>query len=143
MATLENHENRCRQCGKKLAMDLRYCVHCYSPVSTGATRAHVELASTTATTHRPDPTLVFSQERHEAILRRTRTRKRMVATGVIGLVLVIGCSIVFNVISNNRRLAQKAVAREQAAQRDLNMLAEALDRFKEDVRRYPTNEEGL
>ena len=35
------------------------------------------------------------------------------------------------------------MAREQAAQRDLNAIAEALERFKDDVQRYPTNEEGL
>ena len=35
------------------------------------------------------------------------------------------------------------MAREDAARRELNVLAEALNRFKADVERYPTNEEGL
>jgi general secretion pathway protein G len=35
------------------------------------------------------------------------------------------------------------MAREQAAHRELNALAEALARFRSDVERYPTNEEGL
>lgn len=133
----------CRQCGKKLATDQRYCLHCYSPVTTGAARAHVELARTTATTHRPDPTVVFSPEKHEEILRRARSRKRMIATASIGLVLIIAGSITLSVISSHRRLAQRTLAREQAARRDLDLLSEALERFKADVQRYPTNEEGL
>jgi hypothetical protein len=57
MATQEQNAQICQQCGAALAAGLRYCVHCYSPVGTTASRAHVELARKTATTHRPDPTL--------------------------------------------------------------------------------------
>lgn len=35
------------------------------------------------------------------------------------------------------------MAREQAAHRELSEFAGALERFKSDVQRYPTNEEGL
>ena len=70
MTTHEQDPSVCPQCGAKVASDRRYCVHCYSPVGATAFRAHVELARETASTHRPDPTLVFSPERHEAMVRR-------------------------------------------------------------------------
>ena len=143
MATQEQDAHVCPECGAQVARDRRYCVHCYSPVGRGAARAHRELARETATTHRPDPTLVFSPEKHEEIGRRTRRRKRIIITAILALATVAAGAIVLNSINRNRLAAQKTMAREQAAQRDLNTLAEALERFKEDVRRYPTNEEGL
>jgi general secretion pathway protein G len=143
MATQEQDAHICEQCGARVAPDRRYCVHCYFPVGTSASRAHVELAGRTATTHRPDPTLVFSPEKHEAIVRRARSRKRLIITAAIALVVVVAGSIALNIISRGRREAQRTMAREQAALRELSMLAEALDRFKADVERYPTNEEGL
>src|SRR5258707_12456623 len=95
MATLKEDLKLCRQCGARLAPDLRYCVHCYSPVGAASTRAHMELAGEITTTRRADPTMVFSSERHEAIARRTRSRKRLIfAAGVAGLVIVSGsCSL--------------------------------------------------
>lgn len=143
MTTQEQDAHICQQCGARVSPDRRYCVHCYFPVAASASRAHVELARETATTHRPDPTLVFSAEKHEAILRRARSRKRLIVTAAIALVAVVAGVIALNMFSRSRREAQKTLAREQAAQRELNTLAEALDRFKADVERYPTNEEGL
>ena len=143
METQEQNAQICQQCGAQVAPDRRYCVHCYSPVGASASRAHVELARKTATTHRPDPTLVFSPERHEAIVRRARSRKRMIITATIALAVVVAGSIALNMINRGRREAQRTMAREQAAHRELNALAEALARFRADVERYPTNEEGL
>jgi len=87
--------------------------------------------------------LVFSPERHEAIRRRARGRKRVIITAAIVVVAVVAGLIAVNAIKRGRRDAEKRLAREQAAQRELNTMAEALDRFKADVERYPTNEEGL
>ncbi len=143
MATQEQDAQICLQCGGRVTSDRRYCVHCYSPVGESASLAHVELARGTATTHRPDPTLVFSPERHAAILRRAASRKRMIITAAIALVAVVAGLIAMNMIKRGRREAAKGMARVQAAQRELNTMAEALDRFKADVERYPTNEEGL
>jgi type II secretion system protein G len=118
MSIEEAHERICGQCGAKLAPDLRYCLQCYFPVGGAkAARPHVELARKTETTHRPDPTIVFSHEKHEEIVRRTRIRKRAIISGAIALVV--------------------------AALRELNLMADALERFRSDVGRYPTNEEGL
>ncbi|MEK6409171.1 MAG: type II secretion system protein GspG [Acidobacteriota bacterium] len=143
MATQEQDAHICRECGARVALDRRYCVHCYSPVGAGSARAHVELARKTATTHRPDPTLVFSPEKHEAIVRRARTRKRIIITATIALAIVVTGSVALSIVSRNRLETQKTMAREQAAQRDLNALVDALERFKDDVQRYPTNAEGL
>jgi general secretion pathway protein G len=143
MATQEQDAHICQQCGAGVAPDRRYCVHCYAPVGASASRVHVDLARETATTHRPDPTLVYSPEKHEAILRRARSRKRMVIAVTIALVVGVVGLIAVNMVNRSRREAQKMMARAQAAQRELNTLAEALDRFKADVERYPTNEEGL
>jgi general secretion pathway protein G len=143
MAAQERDPHICEQCGAEVAADRRYCVHCYFPVSTAASRAHVELARNTATTHRHDPALVFSPEKHEAIQRRVRNRKRMIITAAVALVLIVGGLIAWNVVDRNRREALRVIAREEAALRELELLADALNRFKTDVRRYPTNEEGL
>lgn len=143
MATQEQDAHICRECGARVALDRRYCVHCYSPVGAGSARAHVELARQTATTHRPDPTLVFSPERHAAIARQARTRKRIIISATIALAIVVTGSVALSIMSRNRQESQKTMAREQAAQRDLNALADALERFKDDVQRYPTNAEGL
>jgi general secretion pathway protein G len=143
MAIQEQDAQICTECGGRLAPNSRYCVHCYFPVGAGAQRAHVELARDTPTTHRPDPTLVFSPERHEAIARRARSRKRMIITAAIAVVIVVVGLITLNLVGRNRIEAQRTIRREQAAQRDLNAIAEALERFKEDVQRYPTNAEGL
>jgi general secretion pathway protein G len=67
----------------------------------------------------------------------------LIVAAAIGLVVVIAGSISLNLINKNRREAQKLMVRDQAAHRELSAIAEALDRFKADVSRYPTNEEGI
>jgi type II secretion system protein G len=67
----------------------------------------------------------------------------MMITATIALAAVVVGSITLNMINRGQREAQRTMAREQAAHRELNALAEALDRFRADVERYPTNEEGL
>ena len=133
----------CEECGARLGPDRRYCVRCYAPVGTTATRAHVELAGEIATTHRVDPTRVFSQERHEAIARRSRSRKRLIATTSIALGLIVAGSIGLKVLNRRQRDAARIVARENSARREIQTIADALERFRTDVLRYPTSEEGL
>ena len=133
----------CGECGARLAPDLRYCVHCYAPVGTGSTRAHVELAGEITTTRRADPTRVFSPERHQAIARRKRSHKRLAAMASIGIVLIIAGSISLRVLNRRQREAARIVARENSARREIDLMADALERFRADVLRYPTNEEGI
>lgn len=143
MATREQDVIVCEQCGAKLTTGRRYCVHCYSPVGTSATRAHVESAREITTTRKVDPTIVFSPERHEAMRGRARRRKRMLIAAVIAVAVVTGGSIALQIVGRHQRQAEKLMARDRAAQRELSAIGDALERFKADVLRYPTNEEGL
>ena len=76
-------------------------------------------------------------------MRRSRNRKRIIITSAISLVVIVGGLIAWNIVNRNRLEGQRLMAREDAARRELNVLADALNRFKADVERYPTNEEGL
>lgn len=67
----------------------------------------------------------------------------MIITAAVALTLIVAGSIALNIINRDRRLTARAIGREQAAHRELSAFAEALERFKADVQRYPTNEEGL
>jgi general secretion pathway protein G len=67
----------------------------------------------------------------------------LVIVAIVAVVGVAAGAVALNISSRHRRETQRTTGREQAAQRDLNAIAEALERFKEDVRRYPTNAEGL
>ena len=142
MAPGQQNENLCDQCGARVPSDRRYCLQCYAPVA-GAARAHFESARTIATTHRDDPTIVFSPEKHQQIVRRGRRRKRMIIATATIILLGIAVSITVSMINRNRLAAAKAESRDQAAFRDLNTISDALERFKIDVGRYPTNAEGL
>ena len=55
-----------------------------------------------------DPTIVFSQERHEAMLVRARTRRRMVIAAVLAVAIAAGGLIAIEVISRNQRQAEKS-----------------------------------
>lgn len=57
--------------------------------------------------------------------------------------IVVALSITLNLVAVHRQRVARAMAREEAARRDLRSLVDALERFKGDVARYPTNEEGL
>jgi general secretion pathway protein G len=143
MATHEEDLKKCQECGARLAPDLRYCVHCYSPVGATSTRAHVELAGEITTTRRADPTMVFSPERHEAIARRTRSRKRLIFAASMAVLVIVAGSVSLKVLNRHWRDAERVMARERAAHREISTMADALERYRGDVLRYPTNEEGL
>ncbi len=143
MATHKEDLKKCQECGANLAPDLRYCVHCYSPVGATSTRAHVELAGEITTTRRADPTMVFSPERHEAIARRTRSRKRLIFAASMAVLVIVAGSVSLKVLNRHWRDAERVMARERAAQREISTMADALERLRADVLRYPTNAEGL
>src|SRR5262245_17472223 len=142
MAT-QNPTLECVQCGARIAPDRRYCLQCYAPVGAASSKAHIELARKTETTHRPDPTRVFSPEKHEALTRRARTRKRAVVLAAVLVTTAVAGLVTLNAMNQHKRAVEKAMARGEAGRRDLDALADALERFRIDVRRYPTNEEGL
>ena len=144
MATQESSKQTCPGCSAKLAQSLRYCLYCYHPLSKDhKAQAHIESASAVNTTRRVDPTIVFLPEEHEAIERRKRLRKRLFITGAIVFLLVVAGSITWQVLNRNRHKTERSFAREQMAERELGLMADALEKFKTDIGRYPTNQEGI
>lgn len=144
MVTQESSKQTCPGCGAKLARSLRYCLYCYCPLSSDTkARAHIESASAVNTTRRIDPTIVFLPEEHEAIERRKHHRKRLFIIGAIAFLIAVVCSTVWYLLNRNRHETERAMAREQMAERELGLMADALERFKADIGRYPTNQEGI
>ncbi|HVG18838.1 MAG TPA: type II secretion system protein GspG [Blastocatellia bacterium] len=144
MATQELSKQTCPGCGAKLAASLRYCLHCYHPLSSNnRARAHIESAGAVNTTRRIDPTIVFLPEEHEAIGRRRHRRKLLFVIGAVALLLVVSCSVAWHLLNRNRHEAERAMAREQMAEREIGLMADALEKFRTDVGRYPTNQEGI
>ena len=144
MAAQEPDRQICSGCGANFSANLRYCVDCYRPVATEkVARAHVESARGIATTRREDPTKVFLPEVHEAMKRRARSRKRWLAAGAIVFVLAIASLAIFSHLNRRWQESEKAMARERMARRELRLMADALERFRTDVGRYPTTQEGI
>ena len=129
----------CEGCGTPLAPGARYCVSCYRPV----TRTTPKAQDFTERLAKDDSTIVFVPEEREARLRRNRLRRRFILAGFL-IVAVVGASIVVWHFNERNRLAKgRVMAREQMALREIALFADALERFKIDVGRYPTTEEGV
>ena len=134
----------CAGCGAALAAQQRYCVNCYRPVA-GArpSRAHVETARQVETTRRADPTLVFRPDLHEARVRRSHRRKRAAVVSAVVFLLATAAIGTWLALTYQSPEQRRTVARGEMAQRELNLMAGALERFREDVGRYPTGAENL
>jgi len=137
-------KQRCAGCGAALAANLRYCVNCYRPVA-GARQssAHIETARQVETTRRADPTVVFMPEAHEARLRRARLRKRTMIVVAVVVLLTTTAIATWLKLTHQSPEQRRAMARSEMAQRELNLMAEALEHFRDDVGRYPTTAESL
>jgi general secretion pathway protein G len=134
----------CAGCGAKIVPDLRYCVSCYRPVANeDGSQLHNRYARQLNTTRRIDPTIVFLTEEREA-RERHRARKKLIAIGTaLALIVFIICVVAASIYNHNQQARKKALAREQMARRELNLLAEGLEMFKADIGRYPTDQEGI
>jgi len=134
----------CQQCGASLAPNSRYCVVCYRPVSSGTSSGvHSIAAGQVATTNRPDPSIVFLPDEHEAILKRRARRKLSAIMGAIVIVLSSAGWFIYQRGEPGRQKQKILAHREDLARNELRMLADGLERFRADVGRYPTAEEGL
>jgi general secretion pathway protein G len=144
MAAESPDKQQCAGCGATFAANLRYCVNCYRPVS-GAkpARAHVETARQVETTHRADPTVVFLPEVHEARVRRTRRRRRAAIISAIVIPLTIAATFIWVAATRQSPEQRRTLARSEMARRELRLMGDALERFRNDVGRYPTGVEGL
>ncbi|PYP89863.1 MAG: hypothetical protein DMF61_01285 [Blastocatellia bacterium AA13] len=129
----------CESCGAALATGARFCVACYKPVASRKNRAR----DLTSPLGKDDPTIVFVPQNREARLKREKLRKRIT---LFGMLLVLGGSAAVGLwhSSERERLAKRrVVAREELALREIRLFADALERFKTDVGRYPTSDEGI
>ena len=145
MAQQQSSRITCQECGAKLPPDVRYCLSCYSPVgSEVGSHPHTKAAGAVNTTRRTDdPTIVFLPDERELIQKRSRRRKRFLAIGALVLVMITAASIAFDTINSRRHASERKLMRERMARRELNLLADGLERFRADLGRYPNDEEGL
>jgi general secretion pathway protein G len=144
MAAESPEKQLCVGCGATLAPHLRYCVNCYRPVAGAApARAHVETARRVETTRRADPTLVFRPDIYEARLRRTRRRKLTAIIIAVVVLLAMAAVVALLLLPHQSREQRQQAVRGEMARRELSLMAEALERFHEDVGRYPTSTENL
>lgn len=74
--------------------------------------------------------------------RKTR-RNRFLIAGAISSALIAAVCLGLYLWSRHDLDKTRAMAREQAAVSELNMLAEAVERFREDMGRYPSSDEGI
>ena len=144
MAQQQTSNLSCLACGAKLAPELRYCLACYRPVANKKrARAHVEAVSAVSTTRGADRTIIFLPAEHEALMRRSRRRKRFIVIGTIALAMLVAGSIATAIMNRRSKTNERLVHREQMARRELRILADGLERFKVDMGRYPSEREGI
>jgi type II secretion system protein G len=94
-------------------------------------------------THRPDKTLVFVPELHEArIKRERRNRRAFIAAMVSCAILAIAAFTVWRIHERKQAQAQSQ-KREMMARGEIDLYAKALEIFHADFGRYPTTKEGL
>lgn len=138
------NEMTCSGCGAKLTPGMRYCLSCYRPIdSQGVSQAHSGLAGQLSTTRRPDPAIIFRPDVHEAMVRKRARQKRALKLSAVAVVLIIIGSVAWWRIAIARRKVQDIQRRQQLAASELNMMADGFERFKRDVGRYPTTDEGI
>ena len=123
---------------------MRYCPTCYQRVAQDSgPRRHTESASGINTTLRADPTVIFSPEAKEKNKKQAAKLKRLIIVAVSAFVVFTAALYTFPHLKHYRAEAKKADDRFVQARKDMNMTAEALTKFKKDIGRYPTKDEGI
>lgn len=144
MATEDFTPNKCPKCDLPVPRSLRYCPSCYAPLRGQHTSStHLDAVKGISTTKRTDPTVVFLPDVHEALKLRKKRRQRLL---IIASVCVVLLSVLaFGLFQWNRRQQEynRVMARQQAALKELRMLAAGLEGFRADMGRYPTEKEGI
>ena len=144
MATLDSDSDRCPKCNVKVTRRMRHCLACYAPLQgPEARRKHLDVVQQIATTHRADPTVVDLPDVREALRRRHRRRRRLLIGAGISLLLTAALTLVYVQGERRRQLDQRRLARQQAAVRELKLLASGLENFRDDIGRYPTDKDGI
>ena len=144
MATLDSAADRCPKCNVKVTGRMRYCLACYAPLQgPEARRKHLDVVQKIASTHRADPTVVDLPDAREAMRRRRRRRKRLLIGAAVSFVLTAALAMAYLQWNQRQQLDQRRMARQQAAVRELKLLAAGLENFRDDIGRYPTDKEGI
>jgi len=142
----ENTGERCGQCGAMLLPRRRFCVACLAQVSSSSRQPEgqlAEIARQIPSTHRPDKTLVFVPERHEARIKRERRNRRAIIVAMISCAILAITAFMFWRAHERKQAEAQRQRREQLARRELDLYARSLDIFFADFGRYPTPKEGL
>jgi type II secretion system protein G len=144
MTPQDFNPDKCPKCDLKVPRSLRYCPSCYAPLKGHQTsKSHLAAASGIASTHRPDPTVVFLPEVREALHSQRKRRQRLLIIGTVSLVLLAGFALGLYQWKEHQQASQRVMARKLSAVKELRMLADGLERFRVDMGRYPTDIEGL
>jgi general secretion pathway protein G len=142
----ESTGERCEQCGATLLPKRRFCVACLAqaPAASRPPEGQLaEIARQIPSTHRPDKTLVFVPERHEARLKRERRNRRALIAATVSCAILAIAAFTFWRVQERKQAEAQRQRREQLARRELDLYAKSLDIFFADFGRYPTSKEGL
>ena len=144
MTTPDVGADRCPKCQVKVTARMRHCLACYAPLKGADTRRrHLDTVKEVATTHRPDPTVIDLPEVREAWRAQKRRRKRLLIAGAISLTVIAVLALSLYQWNRKQQQNQRRMARQQAAVKELRLLAAGLESFCHDFGRYPTAREGI
>jgi general secretion pathway protein G len=124
----------------------RHCVACLALVSDGPKPSAgqlTDIARQIPTTRRPDKTLVFVPERHEARIQRERRNRRTFITAIIVSAVLVVAGVTYLRVHGRKQSAANQKNRESMAKEELDLYSKSLEIFYTDFHRYPTNKEGL
>jgi general secretion pathway protein G len=142
----ESAGERCGHCGAAILPRRRFCVACLAQVP-GASRPSedrlTEVMRQIPSTHRPDKTLVFVPELHEARLKRERRNRRAFITAMVSCAILAIVAVTIWRVHERKQAQVQSQKREMMARSELDLYAKALETFYADFGRYPSTKEGL